>query len=58
MAYVPKFDLSTPAGRSLQKKYELLLKEQGPGPAKNLLWEGRPGFLAKAKKKKKKSSRA
>jgi len=54
MAYVPKFD-NTPEGRRLQKKYELLKKEQGTGAAENLLFFGRAGFKAKKKTKKSKS---
>ena len=51
MAYTPKFD-NTPEGKRLEKKYNQLKKEFGPGPAKNLLWPGRAGLKAKAKTKK------
>ena len=55
MAFTPKFS-NNKAGRDLKNTYDAVKKLKGPGAAKNLLWNGRPGYegaKAPAKKKKK-----
>ena len=55
MAFTPKFS-NNKAGRDLKSTYDAVKKLKGPGAAKILLWNGRPGYegaKAPAKKKKK-----